>query len=393
MIEFNCPECNKQIKVKTELAGRTGKCPGCGNKILVPQASSLTKVETPKPVIVRPQSVAKPAVRPPEVPQPIQPWSLPQQVQPQPTTAIQVNVNNTKATNSLGISSLILGILSFFVCWLPVIGFALSGLGLLLGLGGIAMSVFRKGTGIGYSIAGAAVNSIALLIGIIFITVFASAVASVDSTMKRLEAERNKVAQQAKPVPPQQAIPAPASSDATGEAPTTPEVTIPEAPKPEPAKPTIVYNPATEALQLGDVQLKILEVKLGKVELTQMFSQRDSTSADELLMVKVQITNTSSTKKLDYRGWMESLSNLQGITAKLTDENENRNKTISFPASASIKGATSKDSIYPGKSIVDAIVFEIPIENAKQLFLTLAAKGCQQDGEFRFEIPKAMIQR
>ena len=393
MIEFNCPECNKPIKVKPELAGRTGKCPGCGNKIVVPQASALTKVETPKQAIVRPQSVAKPVVRPPEVPQPIQPWSLPQQTQPQPTTAIQVNVNTTKATNSLGISSLILGILSFFVCWIPVIGFALSGLGLLLGLGGIAMSVFRKGTGIGYSIAGAAVNSIALFIGIIFITVYAGAVASVDSTMKQLEAQRNKVAQQAKPVQPQQAVPAPASSDATGEAPTTPEVAIPEAPKPEPAKPTIVFNPATEALQLGDVQLKILEVKLGKVELTQMFSQRDTTSADELLMVKVQITNTSSTKKLDYRGWMESLSSMQGITAKLTDENENRYKTISFPASASIKGATSKDSIYPGKSIVDAIVFEIPIENAKQLFLTLAAKGCQQDGEFRFEIPKAMIKR
>ncbi len=230
MIEFNCPECNKQIKVKPELAGRIGKCPGCGNKILVPQASALTKVETPKPVIVRPQSAAKPVVRPPEVPQPIQRWSLPQQVRPQPTTAIQVNVNNTKATNSLGISSLVLGILSFFVCWIPVIGFGLSGLGLLLGLGGIAMSVFRKGTGIGYSIAGAAVNSITLFIGIIFITVYASAVASVDSTMKQLEAERNKVAQQAKPVQPQQAMPAPTSSDATGEAPTTPEVATPEAP-------------------------------------------------------------------------------------------------------------------------------------------------------------------
>lgn len=392
MIEFNCPECNKQIKVKPELAGRTGKCPGCGNKILVPQASSLTKLETPKPVIVRPQLAAKPVVRPPEVPQPIQPWSHPQQ-QPQPTTAIQVNVNNTKATNSLGISSLILGILSFFVCWIPVIGFALSGLGLLLGLGGIAMSVFRKGTGIGYSIAGAAVNSIALFIGIIFITVYASAVASVDSTMKRLEAERNKVAQQAKPVQPQQAMPTNSSIGATGDIPATPEVATPVASTPEPAKPTIVYNPATEALQLGDVQFKILEVKLGKVELTQMFSQRDTTSEDELLMVKVQITNTSSTKKLDYQGWMESLSSMQGITAVLTDENDNRYKKVNFSGALSVKGATSKDSIYPGKSIVDAIVFEIPIENAKQLFLTLAAKGCQQDGEFRFEIPKAMIKR
>ena len=110
-------------------------------------------------------------------------------------------------------------------------------------------------------------------------------------------------------------------------------------------------------------------------------------------MVQVQITNTSTTKKLDYRGWMESFSSMQGITAKLTDENDNRYTTINFSGAVTIKGATSKDSIYPGKSIVDAIVFEIPIENSKQLYLTLAAKGCQQDGEFRFEIPRGLIKR
>lgn len=37
MIEFSCPICQRDLKVKPELAGRMGKCPGCGNKIRVPE--------------------------------------------------------------------------------------------------------------------------------------------------------------------------------------------------------------------------------------------------------------------------------------------------------------------------------------------------------------------
>ena len=55
MIEFNCPECGKKIKTKSEFAGRAGKCSGCGNKLIVPQSLELDEVET---------SVAQPAVRP-----------------------------------------------------------------------------------------------------------------------------------------------------------------------------------------------------------------------------------------------------------------------------------------------------------------------------------------
>lgn len=38
MIQFSCPECNRSLKVKPELAGRTGKCPGCGKNVLVPKS-------------------------------------------------------------------------------------------------------------------------------------------------------------------------------------------------------------------------------------------------------------------------------------------------------------------------------------------------------------------
>ncbi len=41
MIHFQCPYCNKAIKVRDEAAGRTGKCLGCGKTIQVPQSAVL----------------------------------------------------------------------------------------------------------------------------------------------------------------------------------------------------------------------------------------------------------------------------------------------------------------------------------------------------------------
>jgi hypothetical protein len=36
MISFDCPGCAKPIKVKDDLAGKKGKCPGCGQAVTVP---------------------------------------------------------------------------------------------------------------------------------------------------------------------------------------------------------------------------------------------------------------------------------------------------------------------------------------------------------------------
>src|ERR1019366_5767499 len=36
MISFPCGNCNKQIKVKDELVGKKGKCPGCGRPVVIP---------------------------------------------------------------------------------------------------------------------------------------------------------------------------------------------------------------------------------------------------------------------------------------------------------------------------------------------------------------------
>jgi hypothetical protein len=120
---------------------------------------------------------------------------------------------------------------------------------------------------------------------------------------------------------------------------------------------------------------------------------QDSASEDDLLTVRLQITNGSTTKKLDYQGWMADFAAITGITAELTDENKNNYRKVTFGALVKVKGASSSDSIYPGKSLDDAIVFELPVENAQKLLLTLSGKGVGEDGEFRFEIPRTMIKQ
>jgi hypothetical protein len=237
------------------------------------------------------------------------------------------------------------------------------------------MSVFRKGTGIGYSIAGSAVNGISLLIGVVFMTMFAGAVASVDQTMKQLEAERNKQKTQATPT--NSSIPGTSEQNAPG----------------VPSEPAIIWHSADQPLTLGDVTLRITETRIGKVPLKRMFGDQDSESQDELLTIRIQVTNGSKNKKLDYRGWMADFASMSGITAKLTDENENNYRMIDFSSSVTVQGAKPSESIYPEKTHDDAIVFELPIENAQRLFLKLSGKGCGQDGEYLFEIPHTMLNR
>ena len=68
-----------------------------------------------------------------------------------------VQVQMLRRGSSLGVASLVLGTISFAICWVPLLGMLglpLSGLGFVLGLIGILVALVRKGSSIGYPIAG-----------------------------------------------------------------------------------------------------------------------------------------------------------------------------------------------------------------------------------------------
>jgi len=48
-VEFVCPACNKTLKMQARFAGRTGRCPNCNTRIIVPQPEEAQQAEAEQP--------------------------------------------------------------------------------------------------------------------------------------------------------------------------------------------------------------------------------------------------------------------------------------------------------------------------------------------------------
>ncbi|MCK4659228.1 MAG: hypothetical protein KAV82_06860 [Phycisphaerae bacterium] len=154
-----------------------------------------------------------------------------------------------------------------------------------------------------------------------------------------------------------------------------------------------VWASAKQALRQGDVELRITRVLVGKVPLRGGFDDRETTSQDELLAIHVEITNRSQSKKVEYQGWLGRDFAFNRDYATLEDNFGNRYKRINFGIGTKIVGHVESESIYPGKSLGDVIVFELPVDTAEYLNLELPAKNFGGDGMLRLRIPAGMIQR
>lgn len=381
---MSCPKCGRSIRIPAAMLGRSAKCPGCSAPIKIPsgpKGASPPAAEhkiPPPPAKPAPPPVRSTIVEPSEVVEKTTNVNVPAGH----PVGVQVNVESNKATNSLGIASLVVGVLSLFVCWIPLVGFSLGGLGLVLGVCGIVVSLKRKGTGIGYSIAGAAVSTVGILLGVVFDVALLGMAEGLNEVAKQMERDADFPAKQASPAGSDQT---PGSDAAPGgqQAGEQLKAAGPQA---------LEYHDAAKPLQLGAVQIEIVSVHVGKVPLSQAFLGDDAESVDAQLTVWLKISNTTTNKKIDYLGWMSDSASFLDIDAELTDDADNRYRGVSFGGMTAVKGADTSGSIYPGKSISDAVVFEPPIDGAKYLDLKLSAKGCREEGEFRFRIPAEMIQ-
>lgn len=149
---------------------------------------------------------------------------------------------------------------------------------------------------------------------------------------------------------------------------------------------------SSNAVQQGDVQIHITAVKVGKVALKDMFG-KSKESKDDLLTITLQVSNLSSAKKLNFGTWRGGDFSFGGDFALLTDDNENTYKRIDFGVSSAPVGGVSRESIYPGKYCTDVLVFEVPVDAAKWLHLTLPADNFGGEGKLRFEIPASAIRK
>lgn len=56
-LKVSCPQCRKALTVPDQLAGRTGKCPGCGASVSIPPAASVRTPPQPPPPAAAPEAI------------------------------------------------------------------------------------------------------------------------------------------------------------------------------------------------------------------------------------------------------------------------------------------------------------------------------------------------
>jgi len=374
MIEFACTSCGKQLKVKDEAAGKKGKCPQCGNMVEVPSAETevnLAEIDAPIQPVRRQQ--APPVVQPP----PLERGHVAQ--------APSVNVHMPKRSSSLGIVSLILGVVAFLICWIPLIGVVsipVSALGVLLAAIGLLAALVRRGSGIAWPIGGGAVSGLALAIGIAQVAALGGAAEAIRQSGEHANRTQQEIVTAG--------VPSGSTREATAR--NTPEADMPAAQSP-PAAPEPEWASAKNAVRQGDIELRVMRVLTGKVPLRSGFGDGESSSEDDLLAIHLEMINRSQNKKIEYRSWLGRDIAFSRDYATLQDNFGNTYKRISFGFGTKIVGHTESESIYPGKSLGDVLVFELPIDTAEYLRLELPAKNFGGEGMLRLQIPADMIQR
>jgi hypothetical protein len=168
--------------------------------------------------------------------------------------------------------------------------------------------------------------------------------------------------------------------------PILPPTKAPEASAPEvPATPAAPLDGTQGAVVFGDVHVWMMSTAEAKVSYQDLTGNQ--VSAEPLCQIGVRIHNTSKTKKLDYRGWCGA-GVLLGASARLVDEFGNSYRAMNFGLGSQVQGQILEAAIYPEKWVDDLLVFELPVQRATKLTLTLPGENVGGTGVVQIQLPR-----
>ena len=269
----------------------------------------------------------------------------------------------------LAIASLVLGSAAIVICWVPtigVIGIVAAGLGLLMAAAALSMTMTRD-SGRALSIVGCVTCVIALLLAI------AMNPSSRDS-IRRIAGRFT------------------GSGESAVGAGMLPEGTDPYG---EAMKATLTekWHPADKALRVGDVEISVTSARVSRAWIRDDFAlaEKPFLSLDHVLSVTLQLVNLSETKILEYHTWNGAQMSLDLDFASLRDNFDNLYKRIDFGPGSQPEGRTESQTVQPGKTVTDVLVFQPPMERAEYLNLLMPAGNFGGHGLVRLRVPVTMI--
>ena len=159
-----------------------------------------------------------------------------------------------------------------------------------------------------------------------------------------------------------------------------------------PPKPTLLRAEghwAIAPLVVDDLAVGIRGTLIGGVPLLDSYGDRWIPKTDRL-QILVSIENRSATRKADYETWGAEPVDVGPARAGLRDDLDNSYKAIYFSLSEPAL-RTKQASIYPGKSLQDVLVFELPVTRATELTLSLPLENVEREGRLEFILPVSSI--
>jgi hypothetical protein len=117
---------------------------------------------------------------------------------------------------------------------------------------------------------------------------------------------------------------------------------------------------------------------------------KDLEKKDKKLLVKLQVENKGSAK-VDFQGWgtPEDINKTNPPT--LTDAAGDAHDRVTFGAGVFAEGMVLAETIQPGKSVQDLIVFDPPPSGTPYVKLELSAENFNEKGKFIFLVPNAVL--
>lgn len=347
-VRFNCQRCTKRFEVGTKYAGRRINCPFCGATIRIPQASMPAKIAAgpaPTPATAtRPRfsASALASSRPKEPPASrlVEPGSTPPEHEFPPLVP-------PPRLDFLGIAALATGGLGLVLFNWPPVGLSFAGVGLVLAIVALFAALKRGDGNPGYAVGGGAASGLAMIVGIVIVS---GGIPGLTKTASVKQASGG-----GKP-----AATAADNVSVWGYA-TKGALALPSAP---------------------DITVEVTRVAIGPVRFSRL--GEEETSPDACLQIQLTVSNHSAERKIDFHGWSSLFS------PRLSDDVKNPYKVIKFGSDSKIDQQESSVSVYPKKQVTDLLLFEPPVEGAKELTLELPGMNFGATGLLEFRIPRAM---
>jgi hypothetical protein len=133
----------------------------------------------------------------------------------------------------------------------------------------------------------------------------------------------------------------------------------------------------------GDCTVFLVSAEIGDVPLQNPITGAKHASDEKHLLLLLLVANNSDKKKIDYDGGGSNLFSSHGT---LSDDLGNFYKPLRFGIDE-VMVQKKRESIYPGKSVSDLYVFEVPVDKAKTLTLTIEGKAIEQTEDAKLTFP------